>query len=65
MSAGALYIDNNGRTACRAHGGAYLAEALRRRPTAAVVDTPLTTWVRAPVGPETAALRCERCAADR
>ncbi len=48
------WISNSGETACLAHGGSYLREAVRRNPTARVHVTPLTTWT-----PST--LPCDAC----
>jgi len=41
-----LYINQNGRIVCAAHGGYYLQTELERRPDADVVDTPLDNWLR-------------------
>jgi hypothetical protein len=63
----ALFIDDGGQTLCPAHLGGYAASALRRRPNARVLQTPLGTWLRVDpddVRPdEWAAISCESCAA--
>ena len=44
MTTKALYINENGRTVCRAHGGSYLDSHLESNPDAVIIDTPLDNW---------------------
>ena len=46
MTTKALYINENGRTVCRAHGGSYLDSRLESNPNAVMIDTPLDNWLR-------------------
>lgn len=41
----ALYINQNGRVVCRAHGGSYLDSYLKAHPDATMFDTPLDNWL--------------------
>lgn len=56
----ALWIDDNGRTACSKHGGHYLSTEVEADPAAQVIYTPLTSWVRIPSA-SAQGVSCEEC----
>lgn len=56
----ALWIDDNGRTACSEHGGYYLSTEVESNPDVQMIYTPLTSWMRIP--PTSAqGISCEDC----
>lgn len=53
-----LFIDLNGRVSCQKHLGAYATAALKRKPNAMNIQTPITKWQRLPIGYD---FDCEAC----
>lgn len=54
-----LFINQNGRTVCLRHGGAYLQSAVGANPRLQEVSTPLDHWVA--FDTSEVSLNCEDC----